>query len=325
MAFPVASSPYAGSNPNPAYSGTFIPVIWSTKMIEKFYDTTVLAAISNTNYEGEIKNFGDKIVIRTVPSVTIRDYQANQALVVERPSAPTIEMSIDKGKYFNFVLDDVMKVQSDINMMDLWATEASEQMKITIDSGVLLELCNPSVYATKNRGVAAGRISGNVNLGATTTPLELVSDNPGVGETSIIDMIVDLGQVLDEQNVPETGRWILIPAWVASLIKKSELRDASVSGDGTSILRNGRLGMIDRFTLYSTNLLPQGVAGGFAAGECPIIAGTSLGLSFASQMTEMETLRSESTFGTLVRGLQVFGTKVIKPEALALAVVTKAS
>src|SRR5262247_2656859 len=112
MAFPVASTPYLGSTPSPAYSGTFIPEIWSGKLIEKFYAAPVLAAISNTDYEGEIKNLGDKVKIRTKPTITIRDYQSDMQLTVDRPSGATVELQIDYAKYFNLALDDVMRLQS---------------------------------------------------------------------------------------------------------------------------------------------------------------------------------------------------------------------
>src|SRR4051812_25205573 len=109
MAYPLAATPYPvaqpGVSPSPAYSGNFIPEIWSGKMIEKFYATTVLAAISNTNYEGEIKNHGDKVIIRTRPTVTIRDYTAGLQLVFERPSSAPLTLLIDKGKYFNVIMD----------------------------------------------------------------------------------------------------------------------------------------------------------------------------------------------------------------------------
>lgn len=327
MAFPVATGvttppiyPTGASTPSPAYAGTFIPAIWSGKLIEKFYASTVLAAISNTDYEGEIKNKGDKVIIRTKPTITIKDYRADGLLELERPTSNIIELLIDKGKYFNTILDDVMEVQSDINQMNLWSDDAAEQMKIVIDRAVLLALLG-TPHAS-NKGLTAGAISGNVNLGVTGTPLQIVARAPGVGETEVTDLLVRLGQVLDEQNIPETGRWVLIPAWVASLIKMSELRDASLTGDGTSILRNGRLGVVDRFTLYTSNLLPSGVAGGLAAGESVIYAGHAHGLTFASQMSKVETLRSEMTFGTILRGLQVFGHKVLDSTAVAQAIVT---
>ncbi len=321
MAYPLAVTPYpAGSaQPNPAYSGTFIPEIWSGKLIEKFYATTVLAAISNTDYEGEIRGQGDKVKIRTRPTITIRDYQAGQSLLVERPSSNVVELSIDKGKYFNTILDDVMEVQSDMNLMSLWSDDASEQMKLTIDSDVLLSLYGKAHSA--NRGTAAGALSAGINLGATTTPLTIVSRNPSVGQVEVTDLIVRLGQALDEQNIPETGRWIILPAWMSSKLKLSELRDASLTGDGTSVLRNGRLVMIDRFTIYSPNLLPSGVAAGIAAGEWAIYAGHRNALTVATQFTNVETLRSESTFGNLFRGLQIYGYGVLDSKCIAQAIV----
>ncbi len=107
------------------------------------------------------------------------------------------------------------------------------------------------------------------------------------------------------------------------MIKMSELRQAFLSGDGVTMLRNGKLGMIDRFTIYVSNLLPSGVAGGIVAGEYVFYAGHSHGLTFASQMTKMETMKSESTFGTILRGLQVYGSKLVDSTAVCEAVVIK--
>jgi hypothetical protein len=311
VAFPISGSPFAGTNPNPAYTGVFIPEIWSTKLIEKFYDATVLAAISNTNYEGEIKKHGDKVIMRQRPTITIRNYESNHELVVDRPSAPTLDMDIDQGKYFNLHLDDVMKVQTDIALMEQWSADASEQMKIVIDTDVLVFLVNKA--AALNRGTGAGRIAQNINLGVAGTPVTIT-------RTNIIDYLILMGQVLDEQNIPEQGRWVVMPAWACSLLKRSDLRDASLTGDGTSVMRNGRLGMIDRFTIYSSNLLPNsvtdGVGGNDADGATYFYAGHRNALTFASQLTEMETMRSERTFGTLMRGLQVYGRQVIDPTAM---------
>jgi len=103
---------------------------------------------------------------------------------------------------------------------------------------------------------------------------------------------------------------------MAGMIKKSDLKDASLTGDSVSILRNGRLGMIDRFTVYMSHNLSV------SSGKFSIIAGHKMGFTFASQMTNMETIRSESTFGNIIRGLQVYGYKVVKPEALAQGIIT---
>lgn len=308
MTFPVSAG-------RPNYSGNFIPEIWSGKLIENFYDATVLAAISNTDYEGEIRNMGDTVNIRTTPEITIKTYVKGQTLSVENPDKPKLQLVIDKGEYFACVEDDVDKVQADINLMDTWSKDASERMKIKIDQRVLTDIL-PDIAAA-NKGASAGRISGNINLGTTGTPAALTKD--GASSTiPVLDYLVDMGTVLDEANCPEGGRFVVIPAKMAGMIKKSDLRDASLSGDGTSILRNGRLGMIDRFTVYVSHNLSV------SSGKYSIIAGHKMGFTFASQMTNMETIRSETTFGNIIRGLQVYGYKVVKPEALAQGIVTLA-
>lgn len=292
---------------NPDYSGTFIPEVWSGKLIENFYDATVLAAISNTDYEGEIRKYGDTVNIRTTPEIEIKEYKKGQTLELSKPEAPKIQLLINQGEYFACVEDDVDKIQSDIAMMDMWTKDASERMKIRVDSKVLGSIAGD--VAAINRGATAGRISGNINLGTATSAVAITKEN-------VLDFIVDLGTVLDEANAPEDNRYLVIPAKMAGMIKKSDLKDASLTGDSTSVLRNGRLGMIDRFTLYMSHNLPN------TGGKFSIYAGHKMGLTFASQMTNMESLRAETTFGNIVRGLQVYGFKVVKPEALALGVVT---
>jgi len=299
MPFPVAAG---GAN----YTGNFIPEVWSAKLIQNFYDATVLAAISNTDYDGEIKSFGDKVNIRTTPELTIRDYQKGMQLQVERPDKPKLTLNIDQGDYFAAIEDDVDKIQSDVNLMDAWSRDASEKMKIKIDAKVLTGIL-PGISAI-NQGATAGRISGNINLGATGSPVQIT-------KTNVVDYIVDLGTVLDEANAPESNRWLVIPAWIAAMIKKSDVKDASLTGDSQTPLRNGRIGMIDRFEVYVSHNLNRVNDSTF---NCfSVLAGHKMGLTFASQMTEMESLRAESTFGNIVRGLQVYGYAVVKDVALA--------
>ena len=302
MAFPVAAG-------RPNYSGNFIPEIWSGKLIENFYDATVLAAISNTNYEGEIRKMGDTVNIRTTPEITIKTYVKGQTLSVENPDKPKIQLVIDKGEYFACIEDDVDKVQADVNMMDTWSKDASERMKIKIDQRVLTDIL-PSI-SSLNKGATAGRITRNIDLGTTGTPIAIT-------KTNVLDYIVDMGTVLDEANCPEADRFLIVPAKMAGFIKKSDLKDASITGDSVSVLRNGRLGMIDRFTVYVSHNLSV------TSGKFSIISGHKMGFTFASQMTEMESLRAESTFGNVIRGLQVYGYQVVKPEALSQGIVTLA-
>ena len=299
---------FATSSGHPQYTGNFIPEIWSGKLIENFYDATVLSAISNTDYEGEIRNMGDTVNIRTTPEITIQTYVKGQTLSVENPDKAKLQLIIDKGEYFACVEDDVDQVQTDMNLMDMWSKDASERMKIKIDQRVLTDLL-PDV-SSNNKGQTAGAISGNIDLGVAGTPEALTTSN-------VIGKIVDMGTVLDEANCPEGDRFLVIPAKMAGLIKQSDLKDASITGDGSTPLRNGRLGMIDRFTVYVSHNLKK-----TSGGEFSVIGGHKMGFTFASQMTNMETIRSETTFGNIIRGLQVYGYKVVKPEALATMIVT---
>jgi hypothetical protein len=328
MAFPIATGATtppvypAGGTGNTLEANGFIPEIWSGKLVEKFYASTVLAAISNTDYEGEIKNQGDTVKIRTKPTITINTYRADGALALERPVGSVIDLVIENAKYFNTILDDVMEVQSDLNNLSMWSDDAAEQMKIVIDTQILLDILGDA--DATNRGTTAGAISAGINLGATSTPLSVVARSPAVGQVEILDVLLRIGQALDENNIPETGRWVVMPTWAATLIKMSELRQTYLSGDSVSMLRNGRIGMVDRFTLYVSNLLPSGTAASLQAGEYAIFGGHAHGLTFASQVSKVETLRSEMTFGTVLRGLQVYGWKVVDDTALVQAIVSKA-
>src|SRR5574337_1746432 len=119
----------------------FIPEIWSGKLQVKFYKTTVLGEITNNDFEGEIKNQGDKVIIRTIPNITVQPYKRGMNLgAAQVPESAPVELLIDRGNFFQVVLDDVNEVQSDLKLMDLFTNDASEQMKIATDVEVLSEV-----------------------------------------------------------------------------------------------------------------------------------------------------------------------------------------
>jgi hypothetical protein len=233
---------------------------------------------------------------------------------VERPSSNVITLLIDHGKYFATILDDVLRIQSDMDLMDLWAEDASEQLKIAIDTQVLASI--PADVNAVNKGDKAGRLSAGINLGKTGAPI-VVGPADASGVVGIMSLLVDLGTVLDEQNIPETGRWCILPSWAVGMLLKSDVRRADEMGDSTSAYRNGKVGMLARFTIYQSNLLPTAAETGKTATW--FFAGHSHGLTFASQLTEMEVLRVESTFGTLMRGLQVYGFEMVDGRSIAAA------
>lgn len=266
--------------------------IFSKKCQAKFYKNTVLNDIANHDWEGEIKAAGNKVIIRAEPDVAVQKYTGT--ITYQTLPTSSIELLIDQEDYYAFKLDSVTKHQSNIEIMDKASADASKKMKISVDAQVL-----GTAYADIP---VANQLNGGVKV-------QLTKDN-------ILDFIVDAGTVLDENDVPEEGRWMVLPPWACGLIKKSDLKDASIAGDGTSIMRNGRLGMIDRFTIYHSNSVA--VVNDGTHDVAQIMAGTKHFVSFASQFTESRSMELENEFGTGVSGLMVWGMKVTKPEAAVL-------
>jgi hypothetical protein len=295
---------------HPDMSGNYIPTLYAAALLVEFYAATVFGAIANTKYEGDIKKFGDKVEIRTLPAIEITDYVVGEKIAYQKPEPGKITLEINKAKKWAIELNLVDEKQSDIDYINQWAVDAAQRMKIAIDSSILADIYS-DVHAS-NTGTAGGVESGNINLGVAGTPLAFTSE-------LALDIIVNAGTVLDEQNVPDEGRFVVLPAWACGMIKKSELKDASITGDGRSILRNGRIGMIDRFEIYmSNNVLKNTDDTAWHA-----IFGQKEALTFATQLTAKEMLKNPDDFGDLMRALQVYGYKVVKPEALGMLYIDK--
>ena len=266
----------------------FIPEVFSKLLQAKFYKKSILPEISNTDYEGEISGQGDKVVIRTVPAVTINNYAGT--ITTQELTTAKVEMLIDKAKYYSFKVDDVLAAQADINLLEGASTDAAEGMRIAVETDVL-----------------AGAVTGATTIGSQTT----------ITAANILTNILTMSKQLDELNIPEEGRFIVLSPEFISLLKQSELRQAYLTGDGTSPLRNGLVGMVDRFRVFQSNMVYT-AASGADSGYTHVLAGHPKALSFASQFTNTETVRMESTFGDQVRGLKVYGSKVVTPDALVV-------
>lgn len=312
---PNGATAYSGT----AYSGSFIPALWSGKLAQKFYAATVFGEIANTDWQGDISGIGDTVIINTIPTITINNYSIGQNLAYEIPAPSTITLTINKGKYFGVNVNNVLELQAKPKLMDVFTNDASMQMKIAIDRDVLAGTFNQG--AATNQGATAGKISGSFNLGTDDTPVTLLANN-------ILQSITALSSVLDEANVPETDRWLVISPTERQILMQSNLAQAQFMGDPSSVLRNGKIGLIDRFTVYVSNLLPRADAnknwtGGADAGTAKrhaIMAGHKSAISFASQIAKVESLQNPNDFGTLIRGLNVYGYGVTQADGLALLV-----
>jgi hypothetical protein len=303
----------------PTGTSKFIPVMWSKMLVKRWYPATVLTHISNTNYEGEIKGMGSKVEIRTEGDVPVylNEYQKGGTLKPpDRIESPAVELDIDQNTHFYFGIDSIDKYQSDISLMSQWADGATKNEKIKIDTDVLAYFVGTSPYSVSlcdsyNYGATAGKISGLYNLGVAGAPFQATTAN-------MIKLLAMCEAVLGEQNVPDDEDWFFVmPRIMAMLLKTSDIKDASMMGDGTSALRSGRLGRLLNFTLYASNLLPK--ATDSTTGQLCFypLFGHKYGLTFASQFTETNYIDNpETTFGKFIKSLHVFGRKVIKPSAI---------
>lgn len=322
--FPVGS-PF---NISPSYSGTFIPTIWSAKMNAKFYAASTFADVCNTNWQGEISGQGDKVIISTPPTITVSNYTAGSTLSYQAPTPDTQELAIDKGKYFAFQINDVLAYQAQPELIDVFSADAAQQMRVAIDSNSWYNTFTGG--SSSNKGATAGAKSASYNLGTDLAPVTLTASN-------VLQKILEMASVLDEQNTPESDRWLVIDPLTRALLMQSNLAQAQFMGDATSPVRNGLIGMIDRFKVYVTNQMPRAIAGSntpWLSGDGSensitstsglkrraIVAGHKSALTFASQITKMETIRNPNDFGDYIRSLNVYGFKVVKPESLALLI-----
>jgi hypothetical protein len=332
--FPVQGS--GAFDTTPSYSGSFIPQLWSNKLNAKFYANTMLSEISNTDWEGEVKNQGDTIRIRTAPSITISDYVAGAGLgTAEVPTPIFLDMQIDKAKSFNVQVNDVLAHQADIDLMNMFTDDAAKQLKIAIENECFYNWFVTEGAAAANKGGTAGALSAEYNLGTDTAPVDQATP------ANVLKTILRMSAAMDEQNIPEDGRWLVLTPYDRQLLMQTDIAQAYFTGDNSSTIRTGKIGMLDRFEVYVSNLLPRGAAGkGLVAGLSAtstgatvsnaknrrmMVAGTKHACAFASQISKTEPLRNQSDFGDIVRGLAVYGRKVVKNDALMTALVGAAS
>lgn len=301
---------------HPDYSGLLIPEVWSPRVVEKFYEFSVLEHIANTNYEGEISAYGDKVNIRLRPNITINEYQAGMDLAVETPSQPMTDLLIDRGLYWNFLVEDVNRAQSDLDYLEEWTDDAAESLNERINEIVLQETVVD--VSADNQGANAGTKTGYFNLGEAGAPVGVTVDN-------VIGKLGEMAAVLSEAKVPESKRWAVIPPWFKQMIYDSSLRNALVTGNDQSLVRKNYVGELAGFKLFESNQLLMATDDMGTAGDATddvlatsILFGHHSALTFASQLVNSEVIRSEKKFGRFARGLDVFGFNVIKPDAMGL-------
>lgn len=270
----------------------FIPTIWSARLNESLKKNLVYGNVVNTDYEGEIQGQGSTVKINSIGAITIGNY--DKVAGIGNPQeldATQKTLVIDQAKYFNFQVDDVDAAQANVNLLDGGIVEASYGLANVVDQYL-------AGFYTE---VKAENTMGNDTASIVPT------------KDTAYDLLIDLGVLLDENNVPESERFVVVPAWYYGLL----LKDARFTKD-PNVIRTGYVGDIDSMIVYKSNNVPN--TGG---AKYKIIAGHKSAISFAGQVDSVEAFRPEKQFSDAVKGLQVFGAKCIKPEALAVLTANK--
>lgn len=275
----------------------FVPDLWTAKILVALRKKAVAGGLVNRDYEGEIRRAGDSVKITSINDVTIGSYTAHTDITWEDIDDATRALVIDQAKYFAFELDDIERAQS-VNggaVMNQAIDNATYQLRDTSDA-FLLAAMNTAIQGTAN------------DLG--TVAIHTTKQN-------LYDAFVDLSVTLDEDNVPEEGRWaVLSPSLHGRLLKLDSFIQA---GDSASPLArlNGFIGEIAGLSLFKSNNLPA-VTDAAATGGLAI-AGHGIATTFAEQIVSVEGVRRENRFADGVKGLHVYGAKVVRTTALAVA------
>lgn len=281
----------------------FIPEIWSAKLLSAQKKAQVYAqdGVVNRDYEGEITQGGDTVHINSIGDPTVKTYTKNTAIAdPEVLTDAQRDLVIDQQKYFNVAIDDVDAAQTKPKLMGEVADRAAYKMRDVSDAFIA------SLYT----GVAAGN-----TIGDDTTPKVPTVSTAG---TAAYEYLVDLGIILDDNSVPSEGRWTVVPNWYYGLLQKDDrFVDASKSGS-TATLRNGEVGEAAGFRILKSNNVPN-----TAGAKYKIIAGSPLAISYAEQILKTEAYRQEKGFADGLKGLHVYGGKLVRPDHIAVLTASK--
>lgn len=276
----------------------FIPTIWSARLLANLNEAHVYAALTNRDYEGEIKNIGDTVKINAIGRVTIGSYTKNTDIAAaETLTDAQTTLTIDKANYFNFQIDDVDKAQQKPKGMDAAMSEASYGLSLEVDK----ELAKMHTVTPANNKVGADGASAKLGLVLTAG-------------SAMYDYLVDLKVKLDENNCPDDGqRWVVVPAWAYGALLK-DARFVNATETGNQIRSNGYVGKAAGFNVHMSNNVTDD---GQSVKTYRIIAGHPMAVSYAEQVREVEAYRPERRFADAVKGLHLWGYKVVRPAIIA--------
>lgn len=265
----------------------FIPEVWSAAILEALRAKLVFPSLCNRDYEGDIREAGDTVHITGYNDVTVHEYVRGQAITVDDVTdKEAAVLKIDQSDYFAFKVNDLDKTQAKADLTGKFTNSAAYNMMKNVENYI-----------------------SNLMDTAVSTPAKTMS----VGTPADAYLaVVEAGRKLDVQNVPDEGRWLVVsPDFYALLLQDSRFIEGTEAGHNT--LLNGVVGQVRGFTVVKSNNVPSKKA---SPDTQSILAGTNAAVTFAQQVSKVEAMRMQTDFADMVRGLDLYGAKVIRPECL---------
>ena len=293
----------------------FLPSVYSKKVLNFFRKASVVEAITNTDYAGELTAFGDSVKIVTEPSITVYQYERGADVTQTKLTDAETTLVVDTANAFKFKVDDIEANMSHVNWREVASSSAAYALRDAFDEGVIAVMFAGVSASSPNHilgsdnatDLAAGTFdgTGNLDIGFAAS------------EHDPLDVLSRMARLLDEQSVPEEGRWFLAGPDFYEVLASTSSKLLSVDYNaGQGSIRNGLVssGKLRGFNMYKTNNI---ASTSNAAGKC--IAGHMSACATAQTITSTEVIRDPDSFGDIVRGLHVYGAKVLRDDALVSA------
>jgi hypothetical protein len=347
MAFTSAAG--YGNLPN----GNFSPVIYSKQVQLAFRKAAVCEAITNSDYFGEIASMGDSVKIIKEPEITVKAYERGTTITPQDLDDEDFNLTIDKANYFAFKVDDIEEAHSHVNFQSLASDRAAYRLADQFDQDVLGYLAGykqsaihgtPDTVNTTVNGSVAVSTAGTDELLASMK-LDASDFNGGSGGDAIailprtgngaaptnagdanpLQVIARMSRLLDQQNVDTQGRWLVLDPVFIEVLKDEDSRLFNADFGGAGLMNGVVSNNIHGFTVYTSNNLPQvGTGSSFTGANSStnfgvIVAGHSSAVATAEQINKTETYRDPDSFADIVRGMHLYGRKILRPEALVNA------
>ena len=292
----------------------FLPKVYSKQVLNFFRKASVVEAITNTDYAGEIAAYGDSVRIIKEPKITVYQYERGADVTKTALTDQEVTLIVDVANAFKFIVDDIETNMSHVNFRDVATSSAAYALRDAFDAGVLATMFAGVSASAPDHIIGADAAVGTAGVNETTASIDLID------VADPLDVMARMARLLDDQNIPEEGRWFVAsPAFYEALSQSSSKLLSVDYNAGQGSIRNGLVssGKLRGFNMYKSNNI---AATATATGKC--LAGHMSATATAQTITSTEVIRDPSSFGDIVRGLHVYGAKVLRPEALVSAFFT---